>query len=61
MIDWKKRYVCDNCEATSGACDPVATYSLTLERTQKTITLCARCLKDLLKTTKIILREEDRT
>ena len=58
MIDWQKRCVCDNCEATSGARDPVDTYSLTLDRTQKTITLCARCFKDLLDTTGKVLREE---
>ena len=55
MIDWQKRCVCDNCEATSGARDPVATYSLTLDRSGKTITLCERCLRDLLETTKMVL------
>lgn len=58
MIDWQKRYVCDNCEATTGARDPVTTYSLTLERSRKTITLCEHCLKDLLETTKKVLEEK---
>ena len=58
MIDWQKRYVCDRCDATSGARDPVATYSLTLERSGKTITLCEHCLKDLLETTKKVLEEK---
>ncbi len=55
MIDWQKRCVCDSCDATTGARDPVATYSLTLERSGKTITLCERCLRDLLETTKMVL------
>ncbi len=55
MIDWQKRCVCDNCEATSGARDVATTYSLTLERSGKTIILRESCLKELLETTKMVL------
>ena len=50
MLDRKKMItVCDNCEATSGACEHGSpTYSVALARTQATMAVSARCTKDLL-------------
>lgn len=59
MIDWMKMNVCDNCNVTSSEKNPVATYTATFERTGKKITLCRKCLEELLITTKRALEMED--
>lgn len=59
MIDWKKMNVCDSCNVTSSEKNPVATYTATFERTGKKITLCRKCLEELLIATKNALETED--
>lgn len=59
MIDWKKMNVCDSCNVTSSEKNPVTTYTATLERTGKKITLCQKCLEELLSATKRVLETED--
>lgn len=59
MIDWKKMCVCDSCNVTSGEKNPVDTYTATFERTGKKITLCKKCLEELLNATRRVLETED--
>ena len=51
--------VCDSCNITSGEKNPVTTYTATFERTNKKITLCRKCLEELLSVTKNVLETED--
>ena len=51
--------VCDNCNVTSGEKNPVDTYTATFERTGKKITLCKKCLEELLNATRRALGMED--
>lgn len=58
MIDWCKRYVCDSCDVTSGEKNPVNTYTITLNRTEKNFTLCEKCVKELYETVQDIMQKE---
>ena len=58
MIDLKKMNVCDSCNMTSSEKNPVTTYTATFERTNKKITLCRKCLEELLSVTKKALETE---
>ena len=51
--------VCDSCNITSSEKNSVATYTATFERTGKKITLCRKCLEELLYATKRALETED--
>ena len=59
MIDWKKMNVCDSCNVTSSERNPTTTYTATFDRTNKKITLCRKCLEELLSVTKRALEMED--
>lgn len=59
MIDWKKMNVCDSCNKTSSEKNPATTYTATFERSGKKITLCRKCLEELLSVTKKALETED--
>lgn len=59
MIDWKKMNVCDSCDVTSSERNSVTTYTATFERTNKKITLCRKCLEELISATKRVLETED--
>ena len=51
--------VCDSCNMTSSEKNPATTYTATFERSGKKITLCRKCLEELLSVTKKALETED--
>lgn len=59
MIDWKKMCVCDSCMVTSSDRKPVSTYTITFSRTRKEITLCRKCMLELLSAIKNTLEAEE--
>ena len=59
MIDWSKRYICENCEILSGQKNPVRTYTFTLGRSGKSFILCENCVKELSDTVKEIMNKEE--
>lgn len=58
MIEWSKRYVCDNCEVISTPSNPVSTYIITMGRTRKKFELCYECIKAMGKAVQEIIEEE---
>lgn len=58
MIEWRQRYVCDNCEIVSGENHPIDVYQLKLKRTGKSFILCEKCVKELYETVQDIMQKE---
>lgn len=58
MIDWCKRCVCDSCDVTSSRKNPINTYTIKLNRTGKSFTLCENCVKELYETVQDIMQKE---
>lgn len=58
MIEWSKRYVCDNCEVIHTKNNPVFTYIITMGRTREKFELCYECIKEMGKAVIEIIEQE---